>query len=63
MIEMAVSSGPCEAASITLRTGRAVESVAYSSDLILQADSCSTSWVKGPCLDAVWTDGVFVVPT
>jgi len=62
VIEMATTSGLCEAASITMRTGRAVESVAYSSDLILQADQLQYELDEGPCLDAVWTDGVFVVP-
>ena len=62
VIEMAVSSGPCEAASITMRTGQGVESVAYSSELILQADRLQYELGEGPCLDAVWTDRVFVVP-
>ena len=62
VIEMAVTSGPTEAASITVRTGRAVESVAYSNDLILKADQLQYELDEGPCLDAVWTDGVFVVP-
>jgi len=62
VIDMAVTTGPCEAASITVRTGRAVESVAYSSDLILRADQLQYEFGEGPCLDAVWTDGVFVVP-
>jgi GAF domain-containing protein len=62
VIDMAVTSGLCDAASITMRTGNTVESVAYSSDLILQADQLQYSLGEGPCLDAVWTDGVFVVP-
>jgi hypothetical protein len=62
VIEMAVTSGPTEAASITVRTGRAVESVAYSNDLILKADQLQYELGEGPCLDAVWTDGVFVAP-
>jgi len=62
VIEMAVTSGPGEQASITMRTGRSVESVAYSSDLILRADQLQYELGEGPCLDAVWTDGVFVVP-
>jgi hypothetical protein len=62
VIDMAAVSGVCEAASITMRTGRAVESVAYSNDLILQADQLQYDLGEGPCLDAVWTDGVFVVP-
>ena len=62
VIDMAVTSGPGEGASITVRTGRTVESVAYSSDLILQADQLQYQLGEGPCLDAVWTDGVFVIP-
>ena len=62
VIDMAVTSGPGDQASITMRTGRAVDSVAYSSDLILQADQLQYDLSEGPCLDAVWTDGVFVVP-
>ena len=34
----------------------------YSSDLILRADQLQYELDEGPCLDAVWTDGVFVVP-
>jgi len=59
---MATASGLCEAAPITMRTRRAVESVAYSSALILRADQLQYELDEGPCLDAVWTDGVFVVP-
>jgi hypothetical protein len=61
VIDMAVTSGPAEQASITMRTGRAVESVAYSSDTILRADQLQYELNEGPCLDAVWTDGVFVI--
>ena len=62
VIDMATASGVCEAASITMRTGRAVESVAYSSDLILRADELQYELGESPCLDAVWTNGVFVIP-
>lgn len=62
VITMATTSGLCDAASITTRTGRAVESVAYSSNLILRADQLQYELDEGPCLDAVWTDRVFVVP-
>jgi GAF domain-containing protein len=62
VIAMAVESGPCDAASITLRSsGDTVESVAYSSDLILRADELQYELGEGPCFDAVWTDGVFVI--
>jgi hypothetical protein len=53
VLDMAVTSGPAEQASITVRTGRAVESIAYSSDLILQADQLQYELSEGPCLDAV----------
>ena len=62
VLDMAVTSGPAEQASITVRSGRAVESIAYSSDLILRADQLQYELSEGPCLDAVWTDGVFVIP-
>lgn len=63
VIAMAVESGPCEAAAITMRSaGDIVESVAYSSELILQADELQYELGEGPCLDAVWTNGVFVIP-
>jgi len=39
-----------------------VESVAYSSDLILRADELQYELGESPCLDAVWTNGVFVIP-
>ena len=62
VIAMAVDTGPCDAASITMRTGKqTVESVAYSSDLILKADMLQYELGQGPCLDAVWTDGVFII--
>jgi GAF domain-containing protein len=61
VIAMAESTGPCEAASITMRTGKNVESVAYSSDLILKADQLQYELQQGPCLDAVWADRVFIV--
>ena len=61
VIAMAEASGPCAAASITMRTGKTVESVAYSSDLILKADQLQYELEQGPCLDAVWADGVFIV--
>jgi GAF domain-containing protein len=62
IIDMAVTSGPCEAASITMCTGNTVESVAHSDELILRADALQYELDEGPCLDAVWTDGVFIVP-
>jgi hypothetical protein len=62
VIEMAVATGPADQASITMRTGRSVESVAYSSDVILHADQLQYELDEGPCVDAVWTDGVFVIP-
>jgi GAF domain-containing protein len=62
VIAMAEANGPCEAASITMRSGRTVESVAYSDDLILKADQLQYELHEGPCVDAVWTDGVFIVP-
>jgi len=62
VIAMAIESGPCEAASITMRSaGNTVESVAYSSDRILRADELQYELGEGPCLDAVWTNGVFVI--
>ena len=39
-----------------------MESVAYSSDLILRADELQYELGESPCLDAVWTNGVFVIP-
>jgi hypothetical protein len=38
--------------------GDTVESGAYSSNLILQADRLQYELGDGPCLDAVWTNGV-----
>ena len=53
VIGMAVNTGPCEAASITMCTGNTVESVAYSGELIRQADALLYELGEGPCLDAV----------
>jgi len=62
VIEMAVRSGPCDAASITMLSGgNELESVAYSDDRVLQADRLQYELRQGPCLDAVWTDGMFIV--
>lgn len=63
VIEMATTSGPCDAASITLlERDRSLTTVASSNDLVRQADSLQYELDEGPCLDAVWTDGLFVVP-
>ncbi|MGS0685835.1 GAF and ANTAR domain-containing protein [Nakamurella sp. GG22] len=62
-IEMATESGPCDAASITLLgRNRSLTTVASSNDLVRAADSLQYELDEGPCLDAVWTDGLFVVP-
>ncbi len=63
VIEMAVESGPCDAASITmLHPDRSVDTVAFSDDRVLQSDGLQYQLGEGPCMDAVWTDGVFIVP-
>ncbi len=63
VIEMAVESGPCDAASITtLGPGRTLSTMACSDDRVLNADQLQYELGEGPCLDAVWTNGVFLVP-
>jgi GAF domain-containing protein len=63
VIDMAVQSGPCDAASITvLGEGQELATVAWSDDQTLKADQLQYQFGQGPCVDAVWTDGVFVVP-
>jgi len=63
VIEMAVESGPCDEASITtLGPDRTVRTVACSDDRVLQADRLQYELGEGPCLDAVWTNGVYLVP-
>ena len=63
VIEMAVQIGPCEAASITmLGPGKTVDTVAASDDRIEKADQLQYELGEGPCLDAIWTDGVFLIP-
>ena len=63
VIEMAVESGPCDSASITtLGPGRTVSTMAYSDNRVLQADELQYQLSEGPCLDAVWTNGVYLVP-
>ena len=60
VIEMAVESGPCDAASITtLGPGRTLSTMACSDDRVLNADQLQYELGEGPCLDAVWTNGVF----
>jgi hypothetical protein len=63
VIDMAVRSGPCEKASITaLGPRRSVTTIACSDELVLRADQLQYQLNEGPCLDAVWTDGIYVVP-
>jgi GAF domain-containing protein len=63
VIEMAVQTGPCDAVSISLLAAdRSVDTVAYSDDRVLKADRLQYEFGAGPCVDAVWTDGVFIVP-
>jgi hypothetical protein len=62
VIGMAVSCAPCDQASITvLGPGRTLETVAASDDRITKADRLQYDLREGPCLDAVFTDGVFQV--
>jgi GAF domain-containing protein len=62
-IAMAVGTAPCDQASITmLGPGRTVETVASSDGRITKADMLQYEEDEGPCLDAVWTNGVFEVP-
>ena len=63
VIDMAVQTGPCQAASITaLKPGKLVSTIAASDDRVRQADQLQYEFAEGPCLDAVWTDGVFIIP-
>lgn len=63
VIEMAVECGPCDAASITmLGPGGVPETIAYSHDRVLKSDQLQYQLREGPCLDAVWTNGMFVIP-
>ena len=48
VIGMAVATGPGEAASIMMRTGNTVESVAYSCELIRRADAVQYELGEGP---------------
>ncbi len=62
VIEMATESGPCDGASVTmLGKNRTLTTVASSDELINRADKLQYELHQGPCLDAVWTDGLFVV--
>ncbi|MET0967541.1 MAG: GAF and ANTAR domain-containing protein [Nakamurella sp.] len=63
VIEMATSTAPCDGASITMKgPNRTLRTVASSSELINQADQLQYQLNEGPCLDAVWVDGLFVIP-
>jgi len=63
VIDMAVQTGPCDAASITMvGANQWLDTVAASNGLVEQADRLQYQTGEGPCRDAVWTDGVFVVP-
>src|SRR4051812_25519320 len=62
VIAMAVGCAPCDQASITvLGPGRTLETIAASDDRITKADRLQYDLNQGPCLDAVYTDGVFRV--
>ena len=62
VIAMAVACAPCDQASITvLGPGRTLETVAASDDRVTKADRLQYDLREGPCLDAVFTDGVFRV--
>ena len=59
VIDMATHSGPCDSASITmLGEGRQKSTVAASDPLIQQADQLQYELHEGPCLDAVWVEGI-----
>ena len=63
VIDMAVQTGPCDAASITiLGPHQWLDTASASDDLVEQADRLQYETGEGPCRDAVWTDGVFIVP-
>jgi GAF domain-containing protein len=63
VIDMAVESGPCDAASITVVDGdRRLATLAWSDDRTLKADQLQYQFGQGPCVDAVWTDRMFPVP-
>ncbi|MET0865569.1 MAG: GAF and ANTAR domain-containing protein [Nakamurella sp.] len=63
VLDMAVQTGPCDAASITfIGAGKSIETIAASDDRVRKADELQYATGGGPCLDAVWTDGVFIVP-
>src|SRR4029079_895682 len=63
VIDMAVESGPCDAASITtLGSRRSVTTVSHSDARVREADRLQSCLSEGPCLDAVWTNGVYLVP-
>jgi len=63
VLDMAVQTGPCDAASITfLGVGKKIETIAASDERVRKADELQYATGEGPCLDAVWTDGVFVIP-
>jgi GAF domain-containing protein len=59
---MALSCASCDQASITvLGPGRALETVGAYDDRVTKADRLQYDLREGPCLDAVFTDGVFQV--
>jgi len=63
VIDMAVQTGPCDAASITMHgPKKTVYTGAASDDRIVEADQLQYELGQGPCVEAVWTDGVFIVP-
>jgi GAF domain-containing protein len=63
VIGMAVDSGPCDSASITmLEKAKKLSTVAASDPLIEQADQLQYELNEGPCLDAVWIEGHFTIP-
>jgi len=63
VIDMAIQTGPCNSASVTaLGDGKTLSTIAASDDRVRQADHLQYQFSEGPCLDAVWTNGIFLVP-
>lgn len=60
VVKLAVDLGACEFACVTLRRGKdRFETAAPTDERVIQADLLQYEYNQGPCIDALWTNGVY----
>jgi GAF domain-containing protein len=51
----------CDHVGVHLVRGREIETAAATDEVVRRADELQTDLGEGPCLQAIWDDGIFVV--